>query len=120
MTGKPRLVIEPLHPTHDRVGFVCGVPALDRYLQRQAGQDVKRRFSRVFICVEQETPQNILGFYTLSALSIETPTLPLEIARRFPIGPCACFSRLPEKRIRHAERRHVSTPPQYRVRPLRA
>jgi GNAT superfamily N-acetyltransferase len=87
VTGKPQLVIEPLHPEHDREGFACGVPALDRYLQRQAGQDVKRRFSRVFICVEQEVPQRILGFYTLSALSIETPTLPIEIARRFPKYP---------------------------------
>lgn len=87
MTGKSRLIIEPLHAGHDRSSFACGTLALDHYLQRQAGQDVKRRLARVYICVEPDIPQRILGFYTLSALSIETPTLPPEIARRFPKYP---------------------------------
>jgi hypothetical protein len=34
------LVIEPLTTAHDRTGFYCGVDALDRYIQKQARQDV--------------------------------------------------------------------------------
>ena len=33
------LVIEPLDRRHDRTNFSCGLPELDRYLARQAGQD---------------------------------------------------------------------------------
>ena len=47
MTDFQNLVIEPLNPTHDRTGFQCGVEALDRYLKKQAKQDIKRRISRV-------------------------------------------------------------------------
>ena len=87
MSGGPRLVIEPLGAGHDRGRFACGIPALDLYLRRQAGQDIRRRIARVFVCVEADNPKQILGFYTLSALSIETPALPPEIARRFPRYP---------------------------------
>jgi len=41
--------IEPLGPNHDRSAFCCGVPELDAYLQRQAGQDQKRKLAAVFI-----------------------------------------------------------------------
>jgi len=47
MTDFQNLVIEPLNHTHDRTGFQCGVVALDRYLKKQAKQDIKRRISRV-------------------------------------------------------------------------
>ena len=43
MTDFQNLVIEPLKPTHDRTGFQSGVEALDRYLKKQAKQDIKRR-----------------------------------------------------------------------------
>ncbi len=39
MTG---FVVEALSRDHDRAGFSCGVDALDRYLEVQAGQDVRR------------------------------------------------------------------------------
>jgi hypothetical protein len=34
---------------HDRSGFACGAPDLDRYIREHASQDVKRDVARVFV-----------------------------------------------------------------------
>ena len=95
MTGADPLVIEPLDRRHDRTNFFCGLPELDRYLARQAGQDVRRRIARVFVCTAGETDA-VLGFYTLSALSIDLASLPAELSRKLPRHPvpCALIGRL--------------------------
>ena len=80
------LVIEPLGPRHDRAAFSCGEPALDRYLQRQASQDVRRRVARVFVAVG-ESPAEVAGYYTLSAASFAKADLPADVARRLPHYP---------------------------------
>lgn len=36
-----------LTPDLDKSGFACGEPALDAYLKKQAGQDMKRGFATV-------------------------------------------------------------------------
>ena len=77
------LVIEPLGSRHDRTSFCCGLPELDRYLARQAGQDVRRRIARVFVCAAGEADA-VLGFYTLSALSIDLASLPEQLSRKLP------------------------------------
>ena len=89
------LVIEPLGKNHDRATFSCGVPDLDRYLGRQAGQDVRRRIARVFVCTA-EGSDTVLGFYTLSALAIDLSSLPEELSRKLPRHPvpCALIGRL--------------------------
>jgi hypothetical protein len=71
MTGFQKLIIRPLDSAHNRSGFKCGIEALDRYLTKQANQDVKRRISRVFVAIEPDTPKEVIGYYTLSTLSIE-------------------------------------------------
>ncbi len=71
MTDYLNLVIRPLDSNHDRPGFHCGVASLDNYIQKQARQDVKRRVSRVFVATAAEQPNSIVGYYTLSTLSIE-------------------------------------------------
>ena len=43
MTLADGLVIEPLGKRHERAAFSCSIPELDRYLARQAGQDVRHR-----------------------------------------------------------------------------
>ena len=95
MTGADGLVIEPLDRRHDRIGFSCGLPELDRYLARQAGQDVRRRIARVFVCTVVTTDA-VLGFYTLSALSIDLASLPEDLSRKLPRHPvpCALLGRL--------------------------
>ena len=65
------LVIQPLNKSHKKSDFRCGESSLDIYLKKQASQDVKRRISRVFVAVEPTKPDVILGFYSLSSLSIE-------------------------------------------------
>jgi len=87
MTDFQNLVIEPLNRTHDRTGFQCGVEALDRYLKKQAKQDVKRRISRVFVATKPDNPEAVIGYYTLSTLSIELNQLPEKQARKLPKHP---------------------------------
>ena len=102
MTGSDALIIEPLGRRHNRAAFSCGLPELDRYLTRQAGQDVRRRIARVFVCTAAETDA-VLGFYTLSALSIDLASLPDELSRKLPRHPvpCALIGRLAVDRSAH-------------------
>lgn len=87
MTDYPDLVIEPLNNVHDRTGFHCGETSLDEYLHKRARQDVKRRISRVFVAIQPEHSATILGYYTLSTLSIELHQLPQDFARKLPRHP---------------------------------
>ena len=87
MTENQSLVIAPLNPTHDRTGFKCGIEALDRYLKKQAKQDIKRRISRVFIATKSDNQKLVIGYYTLSTLSIELNQLPEKLARKLPKHP---------------------------------
>ncbi|WP_313025700.1 GNAT family N-acetyltransferase [Pseudomonas lopnurensis] len=87
MSERVDLLITPLATNHHRAGFQCGVNALDDYLHKQAGQDVKRRVSRVFVATTLEQPDVITGYYTLSSLSIEFGQLPEKLARRLPRHP---------------------------------
>ena len=102
MTESGTLVIEPLGRRHDRTSFGRGLPEPDRYLPRQAGQDVRRRIARVFVCTAGETDA-VLGFYTLSALSIDLASLPRQLSRKLPRHPvpCALLGRLAVDRSTH-------------------
>ena len=84
MTDFHNLVIEPLNTSHDRPNFHCGVDALDRYLKKQAKQDIKRSISRVFIATTPDNPKKVIGYYTLSSLSIELNQLPEKLSRKLP------------------------------------
>jgi len=87
MTDFHNLVIEPLNTTHDRIGFHCDVEALDRYIHKQAGQDIKRRISRVFVVTLPDNPKKVVGYYSLSTLSIELSQLPGKLSRKLPKHP---------------------------------
>ena len=87
MTDYLKLVIRPLDNDHDKPGFQCGVVSLDTYIKKQARQDVKRRVSRVFVATRVDQPNSILGYYTLSTLSIELSQLPQALARKLPRYP---------------------------------
>ncbi|MGI9303232.1 MAG: GNAT family N-acetyltransferase [Gammaproteobacteria bacterium] len=60
---------------------------MDRYLKYQANQDVKRRVSRVFVARGLQDKTSVLGYYTLSALSIDLSVLPEKIAKKLPKHP---------------------------------
>lgn len=87
MSPTNRLIIEPLDRHHDRGEFFCGEAALDRYVKQQATQDIRRRIARVFVAVSETAPTRILGFYTLSALSIAAVDLSPGMARKLPRHP---------------------------------
>lgn len=105
MTGYSNLAIRPLDSEHSRSGFHCGVTSLDDYIQKQARQDVKRRVSWVFVATTVEQPDSIVGYYTLSSLSIELGQLPPALARKLPrhAVPAALLGRLA---VSQAAQRH--------------
>ena len=76
------IVIEPLGKQHDRTRFSCGQPALDDWFRQRAGQDEKRNVARVFVAVSPEA--GVVGFYSLSSLSLSLEDLPEELARKLP------------------------------------
>lgn len=84
--------LEPL-ADHDRTGFSCGEPALDRYFQTQVTQDARRRVSNCFVAVEAASGQ-VAGYYTIAAASISLTDLPQEIAKRLPRYPSIPAARI--------------------------
>jgi GNAT superfamily N-acetyltransferase len=79
--------IAALGSQHRRKEFRSGEPSLDEYIQRYAGQDIKRNFARVFVATESEDPGKILGYYEISAGSVQASQLPAEISSRLPRYP---------------------------------
>jgi GNAT superfamily N-acetyltransferase len=77
--------IEPLADKHQREAFSCGVEALDRYLQRQAGQDVAKRVAAAFVITPDG--ETVAGFYTLSAHTVNLGDLPDRVAKKLPRYP---------------------------------
>jgi ribosomal protein S18 acetylase RimI-like enzyme len=77
--------VEPLSVKHDRAAFSCGVEALDRYLRKQAGQDISRRVAAAFVITPEGT--TIAGFCTLSAHLVILADLPENVAKKLPRYP---------------------------------
>jgi len=87
--------VETLGDDHDRSGFCSGVPELDRYLQRQAGQDARRKVAAPFVLIDPNGA--LVGYYTLSAYSVRLGELPEAIAKklpRYPLLPATLLGRL--------------------------
>lgn len=82
-----RYVCTPLAGHHDRTRFRCGVPELDDYLRRRAGQDIRRRAAAVFVLSPADEPSRVAGYYTLSAASIVLGDLPKKVAKKLPRYP---------------------------------
>lgn len=62
-------VIEPLERRHDRMAFSCGTEALDVYLQKQAGQDLRGNIASVFVAAENGSDK-VAGYYALATAKI--------------------------------------------------
>ena len=80
--------IEPLSSDLNKKDFSCRKPLLDNYLQKQAGQDVKRKLCAVFAMTEGTT---IVGYYTLSNTSINREIIPEDLRKKMP----ASYTNLP-------------------------
>ena len=80
---------------HDRSSFSSGSAVLDRYLQQQAKQDMRRRVASCFVALD--VSGDIAGFYTLAASSLLLDLLPAERAKRlprYPVVPAVLLGRL--------------------------
>ena len=60
---------------HDRTGFDCGVEVLNRNLKNLATQHRANGIATTFVLVDIERPAQILGYYALSAATIELERL---------------------------------------------
>jgi len=88
--------VEALGKQHNRSGFSCGAEPLDRYLREQAGQDARKRVAAPFVLCEGKS-NAVLGYYTLSALSVDIGAWPEDVARklpRYPVVPATLLGRL--------------------------
>ena len=95
-------VVEPLAKHHKRADFSCGVEPLDRYLKTQASQDAKRRIAAPFAAIASDN--TVIGYYTLSAFSIELAALPAAQTKklpRYPTLPATLLGRLAVDQSQH-------------------
>jgi GNAT superfamily N-acetyltransferase len=83
----PEWVIVPLHKQHNRTQFDCGESELNAYLQKFARQNDENYLSKTFVAVSSDQPEEVIGFYSLSAGSIEFDTLPVGLYKRLPRYP---------------------------------
>ncbi len=72
-----------LDRSHDRDGFDCGVPSLNEWLQRLAGQYERRDLARIYVSVETGQ-RRILGYYALSTHQVSFDALPKDQAKGLP------------------------------------
>jgi len=82
-----KLTINALNTAHLRKSFDCGEVSLNTYLQRYARQNIKKRINRVFIASPADSHKTIVGYYTLSAGSINADNLPLTQRHQLPNYP---------------------------------
>jgi len=75
--------IELLSQHPQKKTFTCGIEVLDRYLQQQASQDMKRYAASTYVMLDIQT-QDIIGYYSLAATSIVSADLPEMIAKKLP------------------------------------
>jgi len=79
--------IRPLDASVNAADFQCGHEPLDDYIRHYASQDVRRNVARVFIATPENDPQQLSGFFTLSAGSVGCSSLPASLARKLPRYP---------------------------------
>ena len=89
-----KFTVVPFDKNQQRKQFDCGIDELNKYLYQNISQDVKRNIATAFVVLDNN---KIIGFYTLSASSINTGDLP-EILKnkcpKYPLVPVALLGRL--------------------------
>ncbi len=76
---------------HRRDAFRSGEPALDEYLRRCAAQQSAKGLTVVHVLVDSVAPQDVLGYYSLSAAELHATQLAPKDAQRLPRYPVPCF-----------------------------
>lgn len=78
--------VSPFGRECERQGFGCGIEPLDSYLKRQVSQDIKRNAAACFVLHEEGETQ-VLGYYRLSAFTLQLDNLPAELGNKLPRYP---------------------------------
>lgn len=82
------LQFTPLEPRlHKRADFHCGVPALDSYLQQQAGQHHRDGIATTHVLTNDSEPARVLGYCSLAAAQLQLHDLQAADRRRLPAYP---------------------------------
>ncbi|HQV22943.1 MAG: GNAT family N-acetyltransferase [Moraxellaceae bacterium] len=95
--------IEQLSKHHQRDQFDCGEPALNTFFQKYANQQQKRHLSRVYVALDSQ--EQVVGFYSLSATSIEFENAPQQLKRNlapYPV-PAVLIGRLAIDKTRQGQ-----------------
>ena len=91
----------PIEPADSTVGFDSGEASLDRYLVERALANHVSGFARCYVCVESRNDQ-VVGYYTLSAIAVEHRQLPGRARRNSPNPvPAVLLGRLAVDRTAH-------------------
>ncbi|MDB5395685.1 MAG: family N-acetyltransferase [Rhodospirillales bacterium] len=73
---------QPIGRHHDRKDFDCGTPELNEYLDRYARQNHEFGGAKTFVAVSPAEPARVLGFYAISAGSIEFGRVPATLTKK--------------------------------------
>jgi len=88
------LIIHSLDASHDRKAFDCGIHELNEFLQKTARQHRDKGISNTFVLLDENVPQKIMGFFTLSFLEVDVTCLPEKYSNKLPKS-----SRLPAAKL---------------------
>lgn len=67
---------------HERQNFDCGVEALNNYLKLMANQHSIKDNSRTYLLEDSKNANQIIGFYTLTMVSIDLSLLPKNLQKK--------------------------------------
>lgn len=76
-------LVVPLAAGHQRERFCCGVAQLDAYIRNYAGQHARKDVGRTFVALAPGENQ-VLGYYTLSATSVDFDRVPEALRKKLP------------------------------------
>ncbi|MEG3439956.1 GNAT family N-acetyltransferase [Pannus brasiliensis CCIBt3594] len=79
-------IISPLDREFEKTDFDCNESRLNDYLKKYASQNQKKGYSLTFVATEPES-KKVVGYYSVSASSIEFANLPESIKKGLPKYP---------------------------------
>jgi len=85
-SGQATYEISKLNSVHSKGNFSSGSIPLDNYLKTQASQDIKKNVSVTYVLTSINSTE-VIGYYTLSSISIDASELSDEYMKKLPKYP---------------------------------
>lgn len=82
-----RLTFRPLDSKMKLSDFDCGSSVLNTYLKKYAKRNDKSGVSKVMVACQEDVPEKVIGFYTISAGQMEFSSLPPVYKAKLPRYP---------------------------------